>query len=66
MKLKKAKYYNVKIYEKTIIGEYHLKKIETIYNKYEALGYGISEEEKGYKVIIEEAVKVYSSEFNNK
>lgn len=66
MESRKAKYYKVSIYEKTIMGEYHLEEARIIYDEYEAIGYGISEEEKGNKVIIEEVTRVYTSNFINK
>lgn len=59
MKSRKAKYYRINIYKKTIMGEWHLEETKVIYNKFEAIGYGITEEEKGNRVLIEEVTEIY-------
>lgn len=59
MKSRKSKYYRISIYKKTIMGEYHLEETKVIYDKNEAIGYGISKEENGNKVLIEEVTELY-------
>lgn len=59
MKSKKAKYYRVSIYKKTIMEEWHLEETKVIYDKFKAIGYGITKEENGNKVLIEEVTEIY-------
>ena len=59
MKARKAKYYRINIYKKTMMKEWHLEETKIIYNKFKAIGYGITEEEKGNKVLIEAVTEIY-------